>query len=256
MRLAAGEIVIGRSSTCAVVLADESLSRRHASISVGSAGVVVRDLGSTNGTFVEGGRIRGEVKLAAGARVEIGDTLLRLEQLTHEELDTALKLYESSSRDFETGVYNARHFEERLANELAFTIRHRTPLSLAFIEVDDAATPMESRLRDVAVVICNAIRTEDFVARVSGRAFALLLRETERRGANILAERIRHLVRRSSGDEHTVSIGLATYEATTHFQSADALLSAAREATARARLAGGDVVIQHEAAGSLPPSAR
>lgn len=255
-RLGRGETIVGRSSSAHVVLEDESLSRRHVSISVGAAGVVVRDLGSTNGTFVEGARVESEVKLAAGGRIELGDTLLRLEKLASDELDTAIKLYESSSRDFETGVYNARHFEERLENELAFTVRHRAPLTLAWVEVDDTGTPTESALRDVAGVVCNTIRTEDFVARVSQRAFGLLLRETDRKGANILAERIRHLVRRASGEATSVSIGLASYEAATHFESGQALLAAAREAAARACAAGGDVVIHHDSPRSIPPAAR
>lgn len=72
-------LVIGRGSTCSLVIADPELSKRHCSVVLRSGGVVVADLGSTNGTFVEGTRISGLTPLAVDAVLQVGGQLLRHE---------------------------------------------------------------------------------------------------------------------------------------------------------------------------------
>jgi Protein of unknown function (DUF3662)/FHA domain len=71
--------VIGRSRDCDIVLADANVSRRHAEILPTEGGWSVGDLGSTNGTAVNGRRIRGAVSLSGGDRIEIGTSELRFE---------------------------------------------------------------------------------------------------------------------------------------------------------------------------------
>lgn len=56
-----GEMIVGRGSTCDVVIEHERLSRQHAKISVGDGAVLVEDMGSTNGTFVNDVRVEGAV---------------------------------------------------------------------------------------------------------------------------------------------------------------------------------------------------
>ncbi len=70
-----GPVVIGRSRTCMVTLASPDASRRHAEIVAVPAGYLLRDLGSTNGTFVNGQRVD-ERTLAGGDRIEIGNELI------------------------------------------------------------------------------------------------------------------------------------------------------------------------------------
>ena len=70
-------LVIGRSSQCDVQVRDSKLSRRHCEIRLGPGGYTVRDLGSKNGTFVNGARVA-EAKLGHGDRVQIGLTQLLL----------------------------------------------------------------------------------------------------------------------------------------------------------------------------------
>ena len=65
--------VIGRGLDCEVRLADQSLSRRHARVLVQESGCSIEDLGSSNGTFVNGERLSGEVALAAGDIVHFGE---------------------------------------------------------------------------------------------------------------------------------------------------------------------------------------
>ena len=75
--LDAGPTTIGRSSGCEVVLADAHVSRQHARLEVRGGVVVLTDLGSTNGTRVNGHRVR-EVVLGVGDRIEVGQTAIRV----------------------------------------------------------------------------------------------------------------------------------------------------------------------------------
>jgi hypothetical protein len=71
-------LVIGRLPECAVVLGDTNVSRRHAQVAIEAGEVVVSDLGSTNGTFVNGRRVT-RAGLRAGDEVMVGTTRLRVE---------------------------------------------------------------------------------------------------------------------------------------------------------------------------------
>lgn len=71
-----GEIFIGRTPDNALVLDDGSVSRRHASLMHGPEGWTLKDLGSTNGTFVNGVRVR-EALLQDGDRVRVGGVILQ-----------------------------------------------------------------------------------------------------------------------------------------------------------------------------------
>ena len=73
----AGEIVIGRSSELDMVLVEDMVSRRHAKISVHHGDVYLEDLGSTNGSFVNGEKIT-RTKLAEGDRILIGTSIIKV----------------------------------------------------------------------------------------------------------------------------------------------------------------------------------
>jgi RND superfamily putative drug exporter len=70
---------IGRDDSCDLVIPDPTVSARHASLSVLPTGrIVLEDLGSRNGTFVNGRQIYAETELAGGERVRLGDTVVTL----------------------------------------------------------------------------------------------------------------------------------------------------------------------------------
>src|SRR5438445_11409195 len=62
------EIIIGRSSDLDMVLVEDMVSRKHAKISTHSGQITIQDLGSTNGTFVNGEKIK-KVRLKEGDRI-------------------------------------------------------------------------------------------------------------------------------------------------------------------------------------------
>jgi pSer/pThr/pTyr-binding forkhead associated (FHA) protein len=71
------EIVVGRSSELDMVLVEDMVSRRHAKIIVSDDQIVIQDLGSTNGTFVNGEKIK-RAKLNEGDRILIGTSIIKL----------------------------------------------------------------------------------------------------------------------------------------------------------------------------------
>jgi predicted component of type VI protein secretion system len=73
-----GELVIGRENADLTV-ADEEVSRRHLAMRPHEDGVELEDLGSTNGTFVDGARLAAVVVVSTGARVMLGETELEIE---------------------------------------------------------------------------------------------------------------------------------------------------------------------------------
>lgn len=76
-----GEMIIGRAQEAEICLVEDMVSRRHASLHVGAEGLVLTDLQSTNGTFVNGERIQ-KCELEPGDRVLVGTSILRLIDLT------------------------------------------------------------------------------------------------------------------------------------------------------------------------------
>ncbi len=71
------EIVVGRSSDLDMVLVEDMVSRRHARIVCSDADITIEDLGSTNGTFVNGEKIK-RTNLKEGDRVLIGTSILKV----------------------------------------------------------------------------------------------------------------------------------------------------------------------------------
>jgi pSer/pThr/pTyr-binding forkhead associated (FHA) protein len=73
-----GELVIGREGA-AVTIDDSELSRRHAAVRPVEGGIEIEDLGSLNGTFVNGRRIDAPTRLAGGDSIKLGQSVLELE---------------------------------------------------------------------------------------------------------------------------------------------------------------------------------
>src|SRR5579871_6384281 len=77
IELAGPEVTVGRETGNTIVCSDSSVSRRHARLSPSGSGFLVEDLGSSNGTFVNGARISAPTMLESGDEVSFGDQRFR-----------------------------------------------------------------------------------------------------------------------------------------------------------------------------------
>ena len=85
--IAEAPLTVGSGGGCDILLSDPTISRKHLGIDPGPAGLILRDLGSTNGSFVQGSRFN-ELTLGFGTEVTIGKTVLKYVP-TEEEVDLA-----------------------------------------------------------------------------------------------------------------------------------------------------------------------
>ncbi|MFT4564006.1 MAG: two-component system cell cycle response regulator [Gammaproteobacteria bacterium] len=205
-RLGPGRLIVGRASDCDVVLDDDGVSRRHALFIASADGkVILEDLGSTNGTGVDGQK-QNVFELQGGERLRFGsDTVFKFEFRDALEEEYATYLYESATQDHLTGVFNERFLRDQMEVEFAWHVRHDTPLSVIFIDIDNFKQINDEYghlvgdqvLRELAVRCLRATRTEDVFARYGGEEFTCLLRETNLEVAKLLAERMRAAVAES-----------------------------------------------------------
>ncbi len=266
-------LVIGRGPSAALRLADERVSRRHAEVRyVGGQTLLLRDLGSANGTYVRGKRVH-EQLLRSGDRIELGDgNILRVAWLDPIEEQFQLQLADAALRDGLTHVYNRRYLRQRLCTELAFAQRHSIHVALLVVDVDHFKAVNDgfghqagdAVLQKAAEVMLAELRSEDVLARWGGEEFAVLARSPEGRSATALAERLRLRVAETHFVHEQplhISIGVAVYptgmrktdlvrvkeRVTTSDELgaalADALIGAADEALYRAKRTGRNRVV-------------
>ena len=84
VELRRGTLVVGRSSSCHLVLEDSMVSRRHAELIVAEDAVTVRDLGSVNGLYVNAHRVEGSKRMKEGDTLQIGQREFVLRSLARE----------------------------------------------------------------------------------------------------------------------------------------------------------------------------
>ncbi len=228
-RIEAGQtLTIGRQKGLEIVLADDGVSRKHACIFLEGKVALVEDLGSRNGTFVEGVRVN-QRALSSGDRIQVGArSVLKFVMTDSLEQQYERHLIEAALRDPLTRLYNRRHFDERLEVEFSSARRHRRCLGLLIIDVDrfkrindmHGHLAGDKALKLVGRVLARTVRKEDLVARYGGEEFVILAPETGMSGAELLAERIRKEVETSHVQwetetlKVTVSVGVTVADGT------------------------------------------
>jgi two-component system, cell cycle response regulator len=214
---------IGRGGDVEFRLTDTEISRRHARIVRRGGDVLVEDLNSTNGTFVNGDQVETQ-RLNDGDKIQVGTTTI-LKFSYHDDLEEQFqrKMYESALRDGLTKAFNKKYFEERLQSEVAFALRHGTALSLLMLDLDHFKEVNDTYghlagdyiLSTFASSILTTVRKEDVFARYGGEEFALISRGLDEEVARHFGERVRRSVERYpfrfQGHEIavTVSVGIA-----------------------------------------------
>jgi diguanylate cyclase (GGDEF)-like protein len=195
------EVVLGRDPACAVRLDAEDVSRRHARVAPEGAGHVVGDLGSLNGTWVNGLQV--EVRrLTSGDRIRVGPYVAKYLAAGDAEATYHAELHRRATTDALTGLRNRANFEGWLRREVEAARTGGRPLAMLLADVDHFKRVNDERghpagdrvLGEVARRIQGAVRGEDLVARVGGEEFAVLLPGADLAAASEVAERVRVLV--------------------------------------------------------------
>ena len=202
LKLEGTTCTVGRAPGADIWLRDDGVSREHARIEHDGRDYWIKDLGSANGTYVEGQRVDRKA-LADGDIIQLGPTVLLRYSMTdadHERMLTSL--YDASVRDPLTGAYNREHFEEHLRSEVSFATRHRTEVALVMLDLDHFKAVNDTYghpagdqvLIEVVWAVTSAIRLEDMLVRYGGEEFVVVARDIPLAGAYRLAERLRELV--------------------------------------------------------------
>ena len=150
------------------------------------------------------------------------------------------KLYELATKDGMTKLYIYRHFITLLENEIRRCARYKRNMSLIMMDIDNfkkindtyGHLTGDTILKRLAVVLQETVRKIDVPARYGGEEFVVILPETDKKEACVIAERIRknvaQIVVKIDENENlspTISMGVAQY--TTDGQEAKELINAA-----------------------------
>lgn len=217
-------LMLGRGEDCDIRLQDHSVSRRHARIESTPEGFFVCDQQSTNGTFVNDKQLDTSWLLQDGDYLRIGNCIYRYLAGGNIEAEYHEEIYRLTILDGLTQIHNQRYMAEFLEREVVRSQRHSRPLSVLMIDLDRFKSVNDSFghlcgdfvLRELADIVRTSVRKEDLFARYGGEEFVLVLVETNKDEAILVAERIRESIAEhqfrfdSSPLTLTVSIGVAS----------------------------------------------
>jgi diguanylate cyclase (GGDEF)-like protein len=201
-RLSPGSRVeIGRSHSVEISLPEVlSISRQHALMEYRGRRVTLCDLGSTNGTFVNGEQLlpRQTMVLRSGDRFQVAGVHFKFLHERDPEHAYYETIYDLVTRDGLTEIYNKRKYEEEVEREFGRSRRHRRPLSLIMFDLDDFKQVNDNYghlcgdfvLKRVVNLAQQVLRPEQVFARVGGDEFVILTPETESEGAERLARKV------------------------------------------------------------------
>jgi len=177
------EVTFGRSRSAVVTVDHPSVSRLHARVLRRGEAVEVEDLGSRNGTKVNGEKIEGPRRLTHGDEIALGP----IQAVLH--LTSSLRT-PSSIADTSAG-------EARLAAEVDRAVRYRRPVLVALLRISN----------DVALdLIARSIRPMDLLAEQVGDEYLLILPELDRTTGGATLTRLLDAARGVGGDPRAVSL--------------------------------------------------
>src|SRR5438552_12722819 len=190
-------VVLGRGTDCDIRINDHSVSRRHARVQPGADGYYAVDLQSTNGTFVND--VPASIcKLKDGDYLRVGNCIYRFLAGGNVEAEYHEEIYRLTIIDALTDTHNKRYLLEFLDRELSRSARYGRPLALIMYDLDRFKLVNDEHghlggdycLREVSALVKGSVRKEELFARYGGEEFAVVLPETNREGALILADRL------------------------------------------------------------------
>ena len=194
----------GRSGDNELSLPEAEVSRHHARIEMamgddGHPFITIRDLGSTNGTYVNGHRIKDTVELRAGDVVRVGAHAFKLKRLDDMEREYHQAVLAQTTVDGLTGVGNRATVLGYLEKHVDLAKRYGRSLSIILCDLDHFKRVNDDHghatgdkvLQMFGVLMLGRIRGSDQVGRIGGEEFLVVLPETSGHEAATIAEDFR-----------------------------------------------------------------
>ena len=194
-------LIVGRSSDCDMRLLNRAVSRLHCRVWKDATGFWLRDLNSTNKTYLNDRSVV-EARLKDGDFITVGGTVMQFSEKSEAANDAqapgsdAAKLpgmgsvsttnsIEVGGADLLTGLPTQRAFEEDIEREIARSRRHGRTFVLACVDIDNLAAinaelgqaAGDEAIRQIARMIRAGLRVEDLAARVGPDELGMLLTE-------------------------------------------------------------------------------
>lgn len=196
------EFTIGREEGNHIVVDLDNVSRRHAMIIRKQGRMLVKDLGSTNGTYLNDQEVTQETALRSGDLIKVGGSIFKFLTGDNVELQYHETIYTLTIVDGLTGVNNKRYFLEYLEREMGRCHRYGRPLTLMMFDIDffkkindvHGHLAGDYVLRELAQTIKRMVRKEQCFARYGGEEFSLVVPEDGLEKARIFAEKIRQTI--------------------------------------------------------------
>jgi diguanylate cyclase (GGDEF)-like protein len=249
------ELLIGRAPENDVLIEDQSVSKRHARIIVSREGTVfIEDLGSTNGTYVNGEKVMRRA-------LHNGDDVLllpyhRLKFCYQVSVapDAAGESGAELTKDAPTGNYASQDTLIRIDKDFIQARKQNEDLALLMVAIDGFAKinelhgqeASEILLHEVAKIVGSLLRREDVLARYANDTFVILLHNLNEAAAVVLAQRIRrlvkyhHFIHASERIRVTVSLGISSL--TTNMKNAMDLIREVQTNLDKAKSVGHDTI--------------
>ena len=241
---------IGRGPDNDIILQSDIVSRQHASIERKGVDLVVTDLGSTNGTFVNDDPARlGRVRLQCGDRLRIGDTIFKYLSGRDIEAQYHRVIGQMATTDGLTNLLNRKRLDALLEEEIKRAQRYRRALSLLMLDIDHfkrindvyGHSTGDSVLIRLAASMSERLRPGDKLGRYGGEEFCAIFPETPLSHASQIAESLRSMVAQQplliDNQALTVSVSIGAAQWNPEMQGSD-LCHAADQMLYRAKNLG------------------
>ena len=250
-------ITIGRSDEFDIQLEDSSCSREQAIIEFNDNNKpVLKDLDSTNGTFVNGSKIT-EINIKNGDKILLGFSSVFMFAIQDSlEAKFLMNLYESSINDPLTGAFNQKYFLDALSKAFSYSLRHQSSLGLLILDIDFFKKINDTYghivgdivLKEVVKRIKNNLRNEDILCRYGGDEFVVIVRDFKYGFVKIVAERIRLFFhgRSINYKDHKVNISLSIGGATIdneNIETPEDMIELADANLYKAKQSGGNCIV-------------
>jgi diguanylate cyclase (GGDEF)-like protein len=258
IRLGFGNTLIGRDSSSEVVLDDNAVSRHHAVIESHQDGYSLRDLDSTNGTFIDDTPVTEVRPLEGGELIRVGGTILKFMSSIDEEVQYHAVVRELMTRDALTSAYNRSYLIPMLRKSIERSAHSGEPVALIMMDIDHFKSINDRHghvvgdevLRVFSERIRGGLLRDEILARLGGEEFLIVAENTGVERASAIAETLRmeldsNLFQTQAGEiKVTCSFGVASTEAV-HPETIDQFLSAVDTALYSAKNQGRNRVVRN-----------